>query len=391
MSWLLEVHGLSGTLCEVSVDQFWAVANLKAAVEFETEIPQHEQRLLLGTLELRDSESLEPLLKSARCGITLIRMQRPPEQADWLCRVQEDGLKLRSAPPSVRGDAVVVLAAVRANGLALEFAALELRADLEIVMSAVQENGWAVHFAAKGLQTHPEVQLVAHRKMRETVARWVDTLDDDGLRLQEAPAYLRAEREVVLAAVIQNGRALRFASSELQGDRDVVQASVQEHGRALRYAPAPLQADSDLVTSAVKTNGFALEFASDSVRDDRRVVLAAVQLGGEDGAAVLAFASDELRRDREVLLAAIRHSTNFALLSAALLRAGASIRADREVIHEAVCRNGGLLALASDELRNDLEIALAAVRQSRVALAFVGRPLLRSPEFAEFLGKRDGS
>ena len=47
---------------------------------------------------------------------------------------------------------------------------------------------------------------------------------------------LKRDREVVIEAVTQHGRALRFASEELKGDREVVIEAVTQHGRALRFA-----------------------------------------------------------------------------------------------------------------------------------------------------------
>ena len=47
---------------------------------------------------------------------------------------------------------------------------------------------------------------------------------------------------MVLAAVQQNGRALKYASEELQADREVVLAAVQQNGEALTYASRELQA-----------------------------------------------------------------------------------------------------------------------------------------------------
>ena len=46
-----------------------------------------------------------------------------------------------------------------------------------------------------------------------------------------AAAELQADRDVVLAAVQQDERALLYAAAELKADRDVVIAAVQQDGR----------------------------------------------------------------------------------------------------------------------------------------------------------------
>ena len=48
-------------------------------------------------------------------------------------------------------------------------------------------------------------------------------------------------REIVLAAVRRDERALQFASPELRADREFVRAAVRQNGRALQFA-APISA-----------------------------------------------------------------------------------------------------------------------------------------------------
>ena len=49
-----------------------------------------------------------------------------------------------------------------------------------------------------------------------------------GEKLKLAPESLRADREVVLAAVAHRGAALRDAAARLKGDRGVVLAAVAQ-------------------------------------------------------------------------------------------------------------------------------------------------------------------
>ena len=63
----------------------------------------------------------------------------------------------------------------------------------------------------------------------------------NGGALEHASAELRADREVVLAAVQMNGWALVFASAELRADRAVVLAAVQRLRRAPGFWRRPLR------------------------------------------------------------------------------------------------------------------------------------------------------
>ena len=54
--------------------------------------------------------------------------------------------------------------------------------------------------------------------------------------LEFASEDLRADRDIVLAAVTQNGYALQFACDELRADVGVVQATIKSRGKAVTYA-----------------------------------------------------------------------------------------------------------------------------------------------------------
>ena len=49
----------------------------------------------------------------------------------------------------------------------------------------------------------------------------------------------------------QNGWALRHASEDLRADKEVVLAAVAEDGYALQHAAAEMQADTEVVLAAV--------------------------------------------------------------------------------------------------------------------------------------------
>jgi hypothetical protein len=83
----------------------------------------------------------------------------------------------------------------------------------------------------------------------------------NGLALKDGSVQLRADTEVVLAAVAQNGLALKDASAELWTDKEVVFAAVAQNGLALKYASAELRADTEVVLAAVAHDGGALRFA----------------------------------------------------------------------------------------------------------------------------------
>ena len=80
--------------------------------------------------------------------------------------------------------------------------------------------------------------------------RWLDLLAQGGRALQYAPAELKGDRELVLAAVKSFGGALEFASQRLKADREVVLTAVENDEDVLEYASVALHCDSDFMLAA---------------------------------------------------------------------------------------------------------------------------------------------
>jgi hypothetical protein len=151
----------------------------------------------------------------------------------------------------------------------------------------------------------------------------------DGNDLQNLLLEMRDDREVVMAAVMQNGPALFFASDRLKDDRELVMAAVTENGNALFFASDRLKDDREIVMFAVRQNGYMLRHASDRLKDDREIIMFAVRQNGN----LLRLASDRLKNDKQVVLVAVRDIPN-------------------------------ALRYASEELQNDVDVAQAAARRA---------------------------
>ena len=92
----------------------------------------------------------------------------------------------------------VVLAAVKKNGLALEHASDSLKVDKEVVLEAVKKNGLALKHASANLR---EDTISFKEGFLAILKKYISYL-------QNTSADLKADKEVVLAAVKQDFRAL---------------------------------------------------------------------------------------------------------------------------------------------------------------------------------------
>jgi lambda repressor-like predicted transcriptional regulator len=265
----------------------------------------------------------------------------------------------------------VVLAAVRQNGHALEFASDDLKLDREVVLAALEQNGVALKHSgwANGLNFH----LIDDREVVLTAVR------QRGWALGYALTDMIGDRAIVLAAVEQNGMALQFAAIILRHDRRmVVLAAVLQDGRALQFADTspvyeplppsdnPLKADKELVLAAVRQNGLALAYAADALRADGEVVLAAVRQNGH----ALRHASVQGQQDwhKVVFLAAVGQTGGSVVHIA-------PNAVDDEIALAAVTQDGKSLEALPAHYLSDLNMALAAARQHPYAILFASDDL----------------
>merc|ERR1712232_1476887 len=75
------------------------------------------------------------------------------------------------------------------------------------------------------------------------------------------------DKEVVLVAV-GKGWTLRRVPEEMKGDRDIVMAAVLQDRQALEWASGELKDDKAIVLTAVKKYGYALTYACARLRDN---------------------------------------------------------------------------------------------------------------------------
>eukprot|EP00971_Amphidinium_carterae_P064306 1273511-Amphidinium_carterae.1 len=74
------------------------------------------------------------------------------------------------------------------------------------------------------------------------------------LKRRSVPQRYTADREIVLAAVQQNGSALEYAAEECKTDRKIVLAAVTQNGYALQWAAEECKTDRQIVLAAVTQN-----------------------------------------------------------------------------------------------------------------------------------------
>ena len=174
----------------------------------------------------------------------------------------------------------------------------------------------------------------------------------------------------MLRLVGVDGRALACAAPPLRADREVVLAACASRGVAILHAAEALQGDRDVVLAALTCAAPGRPVDPDLVLDedsgcgaafrgDRELVLAATLVNGE----ALAYATDELKADKGLVLAAAAKGDRYALA-----RADDALKADPDFVKEVLGVAPGALEFVAEALKNDRDIVLAAVAASGSAL-----------------------
>jgi hypothetical protein len=263
----------------------------------------------------------------------------------------------------IRADKNFVLPAVEKNGLDLQYASQNMQEDTDVVLSAVNQNGNALEFADNKFKSNRAIVDKAVSAERFY----------DNRALKFASDTLKADKEVVLHAVRNNGLALEFASETLRGDKEVVKAAFVSTGLSLQFADITLRKDEQFFIHLFSNSdsfhkadeGF--QFFDDSIRFNRNLLMHAMQ--ETESAKPIQYTSNELKKDREIIEDGI--CFNYSSLSFA----SRGFTDDEDIMLDAVNCYAENLEYASDRLKNDTEIVSAAVDEDGDCIRFASEEL----------------
>ena len=196
-------------------------------------------------------------------------------------------------PPQWRGDAEIVLAGmVFSDARILETGSKRLHDSRTLVLLAIS-TGW------------PLSPSYASRRLLDDCEIIAAGVRHSGQALMHAPDAMRADKAFVMSIlsrprIMFETSCLEHCSPELRADRELVEAAVRQDPYAIAEASDELQDDRELVLLALTTQrasqaGHMLRYASEALRRDRDLVLTAVRLDWK----ALLYADDELRQDPE--------------------------------------------------------------------------------------------
>ena len=237
----------------------------------------------------------------------------------------------------LKGDKEVVLTALELGSWGFEGVSDELKADKEVMMAAVQSEPRTLQFASDELKADTDI-------INAIIPDDIEGIyDEHGINRRHFGGFFefvsdefKSNRDLVLSIVKKDGRALEFASEELRKDREVVIEAAANDRNSLEHAEKSLQNDPEVLSQIKKKvletvenlcsfqcRCLDLQYLGDQkgkygwVVDDEQVMLAAIRSHGDaGGSGPLDYASDRLKDDREIVIAAVRKKGQWALNSA---------------------------------------------------------------------------
>ena len=304
-------------------------------------------------------------------------IRKVPEDlwCDWLARASEDdradeafmkkmvlrrGECLRFAPDSLRADPVTVLKVVKNCPSAIVYASEDLQNERKFIKQAVNLNAEVIKHVGERFKNDKGIALLAVRVDREVFSLLPEEMQSDAdvaeaylggklYKLRNAPEIIRDNRALAIKILPMGGGLLEDFSERLRADKDVVTAAVGSAWNALGYASEELRADRDVVLAAVGHDGYALQFASGELKDDKEIVLTAIETYEGD---VLEYASERLKDDKETVLNAVRRSEN------SIGYASERLRHDGDVIRAVLDAHPGQFENLPEDVQENLDYIL---------------------------------
>jgi len=372
----LTITCMNGTSCVVNNERRMLVSDLKRILERMLQIPAVEQRIVLGSNEQNDWDTVP----SGNADLILVRAARHPDFGRWLRKAACTPSALSDAPDQIRNDRNFFLAAFLRNtwyhgnvSTVLSCAAAELRDDFDVVRFAVRRNASALQFASKALQGDQKLVSIAvqenpvaamqfaAKEMRSDHVIALQAVRKDWRNLHLFDASVRSDHIIALHAVRQDWRSLHLFDASVRSDHSIALQAIRKDWRSLHLFDANVRMNHKVVRKAVKQCGLAFEHADPSLQKDRGIVLLAVQRN----ASALAYVDPGMLSDRSLMVEVVQRN------GPALEFLADPFRKDRTIVAKAVQQNASSLVFAADELKKDHEFLLRIVHENGRALEYV--------------------
>jgi len=186
-------------------------------------------------------------------------------------------------------------------------------------------------------------------------------------------------KKFVLKQVKKDGSNLQYASDALKDDNAIVMTALANAPFAYKYVSPRLKDDKDILTYVLEKNrdGSLIVYASDRLRSNKELGLLALQ----KNSFAFKYLYHSLKNDKDIVLTALRNQPSYHIELLDLIPR--RMFSDKEVMELALEKNDLALQYASEELRNDPELALKSIMRNGKNIRYISKDLRDNPAFME--------
>merc|ERR1712100_551641 len=120
-----------------------------------------------------------------------------------------------------------------------------------IVLAAIRNNGYAYKYASKKLKKDKDVALIAAANSEDALSTFKYFDNDKDFIMTVVSNSFKNDKNIVLAAIRNNGYAYKYASKKLKKDKDIIMEALQSNGLALQLVPSKYKKSKIAVLTAV--------------------------------------------------------------------------------------------------------------------------------------------
>lgn len=216
--------------------------------------------------------------------------------------------------------------------------------------------------------------------------------------ISELPDAYKKDKDIGLIALQRNGLALEFLAPELQNNREIVLVAIEQDGSAWRFASEELKQDKDLLKIAIQKDRSVIEFIPEQIQKELKVldlieteedVSASpyVQEGyiSKEGFLQLTLydllvlqkevmaKQETMEINKQNILDQIKKEENISdLIQFIAYKLPEELKNDKEIALAALKHNNVIFQILPEELRKDRDFISAAVEQDGLILQFIG-------------------
>lgn len=280
---------------------------------------------------------------------------------------------LKDLPLKTKKDKDVIMEAAKAYSLNAFFTPKEALGDKELAIFLAPYIAKKADYGSYYVSAYSFIKGLPEKTLKNKEVIMAYALEDGALLAWFYPKGWCDDREIAMHAVNKEGFALHALSQRLKDDKEIVMTALSHSNYTEDFVPYICEQS-------------LLRYASERLRDDKEVVLLAVQQFGLG----LTYASDRLKNDKDVALAAVSHPNEKheddveekeCRVECSYNFVSERLKADREVALQAVKNNPWAYYFAPQEIKYDFEIASIAAGN------FINPKLLKIP--AELFDNKD--